>query len=141
MNIKFKQRGFTLIELMIVVALMALVASIAIPLYRGNVVAGRTTECTNEIVAIQTAQEEFFFPNNTYVTGTLDGVNNVTTLVANLNPFYTPSANLLTVQANCLFTVTPGPTGIASSYTLTVTGANNLDPDNTAPVIAVINAP
>lgn len=127
---------------MIVVALMALVATVAVPTYRGYVNSGRTTECSNEIAAIQTAQEEFFFANNSYVAGTLDGPGGDTSLEDNLDPFYVPSANLLTNRANCLFTVTPGLDGnIATTYTIRVNGANNLGPNGTAPVIARINGP
>lgn len=66
-----KQRlGFTLIELMIVVAIVGLLAAIAYPSYQDSVRKGRRAEAITALYGIQLAQEKWR-ANNTAYTGTL----------------------------------------------------------------------
>lgn len=62
-------RGFTLIELMIVVAILAIISAIAIPAYTGYVKTAKMTEAHNNLAALRLAQEEFFLENNRYFLG------------------------------------------------------------------------
>lgn len=52
-----ENRGFTLIELMIVVAIIALLASFAVPLYQGYVVKSQVGRAVSEISSYKTAFE------------------------------------------------------------------------------------
>lgn len=52
-------RGFTLIELMIVVAIVALLAAVALPLYQSQVRKSRRAEAVSALSQIQQAQERF----------------------------------------------------------------------------------
>lgn len=61
--------GMTLIELMIVVAILAIITSIAVPLYSNYISGARNTECQNNLAAIRLAEEEFFLDNNDYFNG------------------------------------------------------------------------
>ena len=67
-----KTKGFTLIELMVTVAIVAILASIAIPSYRQYVLRAGRTDATAALLRIQTAEEKFFLQNNAY-TATLVG--------------------------------------------------------------------
>ena len=58
--------GFTLVELMITVAIAAILASIAIPSYRSYVLRSRRVDATTALMRIQAAQEKFFLQCNTY---------------------------------------------------------------------------
>ena len=62
-------RGFTLIELMIVVAILAIISAIAIPAYTGYIKTAKLTEAQNNLAALRLAEEEFFLENNTYFGG------------------------------------------------------------------------
>lgn len=59
-------RGFTLIELMIVVLVVAILASIAVPSYRQYVMRSNRTDATTALLRLQAAQEKFFLQNMRY---------------------------------------------------------------------------
>ena len=59
-------RGFTLIELMTVVAVVAILSTIAMSSYSNYVLRTNRTEGRMALLAIQVAQEKFFLQNNTY---------------------------------------------------------------------------
>jgi type IV pilus assembly protein PilE len=61
------QMGFNLIELMIVVAVIVVLASIAIPSYGDYVRRGRIAEATSALSDTRVRLEQFFLDNRTYV--------------------------------------------------------------------------
>ena len=61
-----RTRGFTLIELMIVVAVVAILASIALPAYFGSVRKARRAEAVSALSAVQQAQERWRANSPTY---------------------------------------------------------------------------
>ena len=60
-------RGFTMIELMIVVAVVAILASIALPAYQEQVRKSRRAQAKADLVEYMQGAERFFTVNNTYV--------------------------------------------------------------------------
>jgi len=63
-----RQRGMTLIELMIVVLIIGIIAGVAIPSYRAYMVRSQRTDATAALLRLATAQEKFYLQNNTYAT-------------------------------------------------------------------------
>ena len=58
--------GFTLIELMVVVAVVAILGTIAVSTYRSYILRTNRTEARMALLATQVAQEKYFLQNNQY---------------------------------------------------------------------------
>ena len=65
---KSMQKGFTLIELMIVVAIIAILAAIAIPAYQDYIVRSQVSEGATLTDGAKTAVSEFFSNRGTFPT-------------------------------------------------------------------------
>ena len=68
-------RGFTLIEMMITVAVVAILATIALPSFLEQIRAARRADAAGALVTLSTAMERFYNQTtpNTYVGATLGG--------------------------------------------------------------------
>ena len=62
----YKNHGFTLLEMMMVVGILSLLAALAIPAYNSYLMRGYMTEAQNNIAALKLAEEEFYIENNVY---------------------------------------------------------------------------
>lgn len=102
------QKGFTLVELMIVVAIIGILSSIALPAYTDYVIRGKLTEATSALANGRVRMEQYFQDNRTYV-----GADTGATSVC-------PAA---TANFGYACAVTPPP---ANTYTITATGTGNL---------------
>ena len=99
-------RGFTLIELMIVVAIIAILAAIALPAYSEYVTRSRLVDATNALSTLRAKMEQHYQDNRTY---------------ASVTGFTAPCA---TSQTAGTFTVQCASADLAAdSYKITATGA------------------
>ena len=62
-------RGFTMIELMIVVAIIGILAAVAIPMYGDYVTRSKITEAMSNLSDGRVRMEQFFQDNRTYIGG------------------------------------------------------------------------
>jgi len=116
-----KVSGFTLIEVMIVVAIVAILASIALPAYNEQMIKSRRTDVQRLLVSRAQDLERYFTANGRYVTAA--GGNTCGGGDAG-NSFYT----VATACTDTTFTITATPvtSGAQSAdgtQTLTHTGA------------------
>lgn len=63
-------QGFTLIEMMIVVAIIGILAAVAYPSYAEHVKRGNRSEGQALLSDIAAAQERYYSQNNRYITAT-----------------------------------------------------------------------
>lgn len=92
--------GFTLIEVMITVAIIGILSAIAMPSYTDYVLRGKLVEATGALQTLRTSMEQYYQDNRTYVG----------------------AACTTTPSSLKYFVVTCG-TPSASAYTLTATGS------------------
>ncbi len=65
---KTKLAGFSLVELMIVVAIIGIIVAIAYPSYQDQVRKSKRTDGHSTILDVMARQERYFSENNTYTT-------------------------------------------------------------------------
>lgn len=117
MNSFHKTKGLTLIELLIVVAIVAILGAIAYPSYQGSVQKSRRTDARAALTEIAALQEKHFFKDNAY--------NSDLTVVyggtASKEGFYTLAVKTLAADTGC------GADGECFELTATTTGAQASD--------------
>ena len=103
--------GFTLIELMTTVAIIAVLAAIALPNYTDYVRRGKLQEGTSNLLAMRTKMEQYFQDNRSYTT---PGAPVLAPCTAN---------SAVPIPTLKYFTITC-PVLTATTYTLQATGAD-----------------
>jgi type IV pilus assembly protein PilA len=134
------KRGFTLIEMMVVVVIVGILATLAVVGYRKLVQSSHVTEATNMVQSIRVAQEAYHSETQQYA----DISNTLTAWYPNATPTgrqYTAWGSACATQCSLDWSVLPlhvdGP--VAFGYA-TRAGAPNTNPSAIAPLPGPIQA-
>jgi prepilin-type N-terminal cleavage/methylation domain-containing protein len=68
-----KNTGFTLIELMVAVGVIAVLSAFAIPIYNGYIATSRIGALTNNIATVEVFEEDYRLRNGVYQAGVYNG--------------------------------------------------------------------
>ena len=102
------ERGVTLIELMVAVAIVAVLAGIAYPNYRDYVMRGHLADASNGLATLRAQMELHFQDNRSYAT---------------VGGFTTPCAGAASARTFGNFVVSCSGTPTATAFTLIATGS------------------
>jgi len=111
MKIQNKQQGFTLIELMIVIAIVGILAAIALPAYQDYTVRAKVSEAMVSLAESKTTIAEYFSANNALpLDAAVAGINTNpnTDIVASI--LYSSASSLPLLTAVIESAVIPGAT-------------------------------
>jgi type IV pilus assembly protein PilE len=107
--LRARSRGFTLIELMIAVAIVAILVGVALPSYREYVIRGHLADASNGLALMRAQMERHYQDNRSYAT---------------TGAFTTPCASTdAATRTFNNFVVTCSGTPTATAFTLAATGS------------------
>lgn len=105
-----RRSGFTLIEMLITMAIIAILAAVALPNYSAYITRSKITEATTNLLSMRTKMEQYFQDSRTYVGACVAGT------VAPLPP----------AASQKYFDITCADLDVAK-YTITATGKAELN--------------
>ncbi len=107
--------GFTLIELMITVAIVGILVAVALPAYRNYVIRSKLVPGTNALATMHAQMEQYYLDNRTYMTVSAPTIVTPCTQ-------YAVTTTTSTMPFTVLCTAT-GDVPTATTYVLRATGA------------------
>lgn len=123
-------RGFTLVEVMIVVAILGIIASIAFPSYRNYVLRGNRTAAKTVLTEVASAQENFMTDRKRYATTLVEAGFPGNTFVINRQGMKwaaAPAGEPIVYQFSMVTTPAGSPTPTGFTVTATTQGGQTRD--------------
>ena len=119
----FHNRGFTIIELMIVVVVIGVLAAIALPAYQNYAKQARRADAKTSLFEVQLAMEKYRANNSTFTTNMTDLGYPGATNQQSKEGYYI--LDIPSAAAASTYTITADPTGIQANddcgtFTITV---------------------
>jgi len=108
MKLKRLSAGFTLIELMITVAIVGILVSIAYPSYQDSIMKSRRVDAQGALMGFANAMERYYTVNNTYPSAGTTGIYAATSPVDGGTAYYNLSISASTSSA---YQIQAAPTG------------------------------
>ncbi len=106
-----KQKGMTLMELMIAVAIVGVLAAIALPSYQNSIRKSKRADATTTVSKVAAEQEKFYMQNNKYGT--------TAQIATKMN-----GTNVISTQSDH-YTVAITSADVTKDYTITATAKGN----------------
>ncbi|AGI25670.1 methylation protein [Pseudomonas sp. ATCC 13867] len=123
-----RSRGFTLIELMVVVAIVAILAAIAYPSYQQYIIRGKRSAAQAQMMDIANREQQYLLANRAYADKTALEAGGYA-LPSEVSRDYGYSVSADNAATPPTFTVTFTPTGSqASDGALTLDSAGDKQP-------------
>jgi type IV pilus assembly protein PilA len=113
------QKGFTLIELMIVIAIIGILAAIAIPAYQNYTIRSQVTEGISLAAGWKTAISEYYAQNGTFPTGSTTAAAGAATKVSVSGASQGKYVSAITVAAGGVITIAYGGSQASSKLPAT----------------------
>jgi len=125
-----KAKGFTLVELVIVIVIVGILSIVAVPLYRGYTRKAMATEGKALLGSIQTAQKVQYAENATFLSSAATSFHSALDVDARANKYFTSFA-ISTANSGATFTASTTGTGGAVGITLTIAASTTGAPTYT----------
>ncbi|TVZ40115.1 type IV pilus assembly protein PilE [Alteromonadaceae bacterium 2753L.S.0a.02] len=119
------QKGFNLVELMIVIVIIAIIASIAIPSYQNSVRKGNRAEGIETLLDVAQQQEMLYSQTNAYST--------------NARPFAPTAATVTSSNGLYLISVANGACGSTACFIATATAQGSQASDSDCLTLSIDN--
>lgn len=109
------KKGFSLIELLIVMVIVGILASIAYPSYRDYITRARRSDGKTALLMLANRMEHYYSEHHTYQTATINTGNNTDVLSSPLSPegWYRLSITNATATA---FSLQATPIGVQATH-------------------------
>ena len=102
-KLQARQVGFTLIELMVVVTIVAILMAVALPAFNSQMMKGHRAAAQAEMMEIANKQQQYLLSNRAYTTTLIDIGYSLPTDVGDR---YTPAIDNSTCAPSPCFTIT-----------------------------------